>query len=159
MSQPEGYPTPLGKLQHLLKCTRPDVAKAVSAFGSFHDRPTKQHWEAAQRVLSYISGERTVGITYGISPMLFEGFTDFDFAMMPGARSTTSMISSMHRKPVSWQSKLQPAPTGSTSKAEYKATHAGGRKALWLQKVIRDFVGLLLALWSFSVITPLPLPL
>ena len=157
MSQPEQYPTPLGKLQHLLYCPRPDVAKAVSAFGSFNDRPTKQHWEAAQRVLSYISGACTVGITYGISPMLFEGFTDFDFAMMPRALSTTSVTFPMHRNSVSWQSKLQPTPTGSTSKAEYKAANAGGREALWLQKVLRDFVGLLLALWSFSVITPLPL--
>ena len=139
MSQPERYPTLIGELQHLVNCTRPDIAKAVSSLGSFNNRPTEQHWDAAQRVLSYVSGTCSMGITYGTSAIPMEGFTDSDFAMMPRARSTTGMFFSMYGGPVSWQSKLQPTPAGSTSEAEYQAANAGGREALWLRKVLRNF--------------------
>ena len=138
MLNPERYPALIGELQHLVNCTRPEIAKPVSALGSFNNRPTEQHWEAALRVLSYISGTLTMGITYGASDVPLEGFTDSDFAIMPKCRSTTGMIFSMYGGPVSWQSKLQPTPAGSTSEAEYQAANAGGKEALWLRKVLRD---------------------
>ena len=90
-------------------------------------------------VLSYISGTCIMGVTYGTSNAPFEGFTDSDFAMMPRSRSTTGMIFSMYGGPVSWQSKLQPTPAGSTpGEAEYQAAIAGSREGLWERKVLRD---------------------
>ena len=80
----------------------------------------------------------TVGIRSETSEVPLEGFTDYDFTMMPKTRSATGMLFSMYVGPVSWQSKLQPTLANGTSKAEYQAAIAGAREALWLRKMLRD---------------------
>ena len=79
-----------------------------------------------------------MGMIYGTSNVPLEVFIEADFAMMPGAGSTTSMFFSMYEGPVIWQSKLHPTRACSTSKAAQQATNADGREALWILKVIID---------------------
>lgn len=46
MSKPERYPTLIDEVQQLVNFPRPDIAKTVSALGSFSKRPTVQYWGA-----------------------------------------------------------------------------------------------------------------
>lgn len=55
------YHTVVGSLQYL-HFTRPDIAFAVNKLSQFMHCPTDIHWQAAKRVLRYLSGTRDQGI-------------------------------------------------------------------------------------------------
>ena len=137
MERPERYPQLMGVLQHLVTCTRPALAEPVSALASFTERPTNVHWEVALQVLSYVASTANTGITYGTTTSSLEGYTDPDYAGMPGSRSTSGMVFMLFGASISWQSKLQPTVAGSTCKAEYRAANSAEKEAHWLRKLMR----------------------
>jgi hypothetical protein len=134
-----GYSTIMGELQHLVNCTRPDIARAVSALSSYTKSPTQLHWEASMQVVRYLHGTWNLGIVYGTSDVGLQGWTDADFmGDTRDTRSTTGMVFTMFGGAVTWQSRLQPTIARSTCEAEYMAAAAGCQEALWLRKVLRD---------------------
>ena len=62
------YPALIGSLLHLANCTRPDIAQPVSTLARFIKCPKAHHWTAALRVLRYLAGTPSLGITYGGQP-------------------------------------------------------------------------------------------
>ena len=102
MDRPERYPMLTGELQHLVDCTRPDLAKPVSALASFTKKPTNAHWDAALQVLSYVGGTANEGITYGTTDAQLVGYTDSDYAGMPGSRSTSGVVFMLFGGAISW---------------------------------------------------------
>ena len=75
-------------------------------------------------------------LTYGTSSGLV-GFADADYGGdKVSRRSTTGVVFLLNGAAVSWQSKLQPTVSLSTSEAEYRA--AGAREALWLRKLLLE---------------------
>ena len=134
-----GYSTVMGELQHLVNCTRPDIARAVSALSSYTKSPKQLHWEAAMQVIRYLHGTWNLAIFYGTSDVGLQGYTDSDFmGDSRDTRSTTGMVFTMFGGAVAWQSRLQPTIARSTCEAEYMAAAAGCHEALWLRKVLRD---------------------
>lgn len=73
------YRMVVGSLQYLA-FTRPDIAYAVNRLSLFMHKPTTDHWQAAKRVLRYLSGT----LSYEIflcknSPLTLHGFSDEDW--------------------------------------------------------------------------------
>lgn len=56
------YRSLVGSFQYLA-FTRPDLSYAVNRLSQFMHRPTQEHWKAAKRVLRYLTGTQTHGIT------------------------------------------------------------------------------------------------
>ena len=134
-----GYSTIMGELQHLVNCTRPDIAQAVSALSSYTKAPTQLHWDASMRVVRYLHETWNLGIMYDTSDADLQGWTDADFmGDTRDTRSTTGMVFTMYAGAVTWQSRLQPTIARSTCEAEYMAASAGCQEALGLRKVLRD---------------------
>ena len=99
-----GYSTIMGELQHLVNCTRPDIARAVSALSSYTKAPTQLHWDASMQVVRYLHGTWSLGIVYGTNDIGLQGWTDADFmGDTRDTRSTTGMVFTMYGGAVTWQ--------------------------------------------------------
>ena len=59
------YREAIGSLMYIAVTTRPDIAFAVSALSQFLSNPGKAHWEAVKQVFQYLSGTKTLQLTYG----------------------------------------------------------------------------------------------
>ena len=58
------YRSVIGSVMYLARCTRPDLAEAVSELSKFSQNPGLAHWEGVRRVLRYIKGTVDVGVLY-----------------------------------------------------------------------------------------------
>lgn len=54
----------VGALMFLVIAMRPDIANAVRKLASYVSRPGEIYWKVAKRVLRYLKGTKTLGITY-----------------------------------------------------------------------------------------------
>jgi histone deacetylase 1/2 len=74
------YRSIVGALQYLT-LTRPDLCFSVNKVCQFLHAPTTTHWTAVKRILRYIHGTRTVGLTFQrSSSTLLSAFSDVDWA-------------------------------------------------------------------------------
>ena len=132
------YPSLVGSLLHLANCTRPDISHLVGCLSRHLKRPLTSHYKVALNLLHYLSGTKDLALVYGTAKGL-EGFTDSDFAGdKETRRSTTGVAYLLHGAAITWQSKLQPTVSLSTTEAEYQAAGAGAREALWLRKLLPE---------------------
>ena len=53
-----------GSLMWLLTMARPDITNAVRAVARNAHEPTERLWQAIMKILSYLNGTRSLGITY-----------------------------------------------------------------------------------------------
>ena len=58
----------LGELQYIANTTHPDIAYAVNRLAAYTTNPSLQHHTTLKRILCYLSGTRTYGITYKVLP-------------------------------------------------------------------------------------------
>jgi len=130
----------VGSLLYLSVCTRPDIAQAVGALSRYMAAPTTTHWQAARSVLAYLAGTVTAGITYTRSaPSALIGYTDADYGgELDSRRSTTGYVFVLAGGAISWSSRLQTTVAVSTAEAEYMASAAATKEALWLRTLLTD---------------------
>jgi hypothetical protein len=145
--------------------TRPDISFAVNKFAFFSSEKTcsLNHWKALLRILSYISGTLSYGITYrqnddshkvgrtnfytvdhgleihsgttGLADP--QVFSDADYATDPRDRkSVAGRVALVSGGAVTWASKKQKSVTKSTTEAEYLGLSDAAREALWLRDMI-----------------------
>jgi hypothetical protein len=92
------YARLIGELQFISNATRPDIAHAISKLSAYTANPTMQHVSALKRVLRYLSGTKSYGITYGDvldHPNHFFGYADAAFANADEHKSTTGYVFKM----------------------------------------------------------------
>ncbi|RVW13483.1 Retrovirus-related Pol polyprotein from transposon TNT 1-94 [Vitis vinifera] len=83
------YRSLVGALQYIT-LTRPEISFVVNRACQYMARPTTSHLQAAKRILRYLKGTATHGISIHASPSLsLQGYTDADWASCPDDRRST----------------------------------------------------------------------
>ena len=134
------YQRNVGTLLFLCTWTRPDLVFATNQLSKFSHDPHKKHWDAAIRVLRYLKGTRTLGITYTRSnqdPNRLIAFADADWAACTETRrSVSGFICLLNGGAVQWRSRQQISVTTSTAEAEYVSASRAADELVWMERVI-----------------------
>jgi len=148
------YREVIGSLLWLSLGTRPDITYAVSQVAKFSANPGPTHWRAVIRIMRYLLGTRTLGLTYqsaqdsnnittAISSVdVFNptGFVDADYARDPeNRRSVTGFMFFLAGAPISWQTRQQPSVALSTMESEFMAACAAAQESVWLTQLLQEF--------------------
>ena len=135
------YNSIIGGLQYLANNTRPDIAFAVNHLARFLSNPSEEHFQAARRVLRYISDQPDKGISFRKTkdtPIL-NAYSDADFAADPSnSRSTSGSLIRLASGPISWKSHLQREVVLSTTEAEYLAATETCRQLQWVKSLLEE---------------------
>lgn len=133
------YAQLVGSLNYLSCCTRPDIAYAVTVLSRYsgEGKAHKKHWEAAKRVLRYLKGTPTHGVTLGgTNDLQLQAFSDASYADGLGRKSTLAYCTSLGARPVSWKSGRSKTVAQSTAEAEYYAAGEGGKEVVHLRQLL-----------------------
>ncbi|CAL1407242.1 unnamed protein product [Linum trigynum] len=85
------YRQALGALQYLVS-TRPDIAYSVNKLSQYMHAPSSSHWQCVKRLLRYVSGTLTCGLSIRRSnaPLRLSAFADSAWVGNLDDRSSTS---------------------------------------------------------------------
>ena len=131
----------LGEMQYIGNYTRPDIMYPTNRLGAYTANPSLQHYTALKRILRYLAGTKTLGITYSASEdeddaeNLFHGYSDAAFANQEGGKSTSGYVFLASGGAITWKSKKQSIIALSTTESEYIALSEAGREASWLRNL------------------------
>ena len=136
------YLQALGSLIYLATCTRPDISYA-SELSKKASNPGETHWEGIKRVMIYLRGTSSYGISYGHTPTAANlvGYADASYAKcVDTRRSRYGGIYLFNGGPVEWKSKLTRTVALSSMEAEYIGACEFARIGVWLRRSL-DEVG------------------
>jgi hypothetical protein len=132
-SRSNSYARVLGELQYLANATRPDIAYAVNRLAAYTANPSLQHVGALKRILRYLAGTKSLGITYSKFPRAeantFHGFADAAFANADEYKSTSGYVFMAAGGAITWRSKKQTTVALSSTEAKYVALSEAGRES------------------------------
>ena len=84
------YHNTIYALQYLT-LTRPHISFSVNKLSQFLKAPTQHHWSACKRLLCYVSGTHTLGLSFrSTAQFTLEGFSNADWAFNVDDRSSTT---------------------------------------------------------------------
>ena len=134
------YQSIVGSLLYAAIATRPDIAQAVGVVSKFCANPTQSHFTAAKRILRYLKGTVSLGLSYKkCADGILTGYSDADWAGdVDDRHSTSGNVFSLARGAVSWLSKKQATVALSTAEAEYVALSTATQEAIWLRRLLTD---------------------
>ena len=136
------YASLIGSLHYLSTATRPDIAYAVNRLATYTANPSFMHYGTAKRVLRYVKGTRTYGITYHaqstqrLGPSdsnMFYGFSDASYGSADDRKSVSGYVFLSSGGAITWGSRKQTTIALSSTEAEYVALSEASREAIWLR--------------------------
>lgn len=90
MDDPHFYRSIVGALQYAT-ITRPDIAFSVNKVSQYMHNPTTNHWAAVKRILRYLNGSSSQGLTLRPdSSFSLHAYCDADWVGCPDDRRSTS---------------------------------------------------------------------
>jgi hypothetical protein len=139
LSDPHLYRSTVGALQYAT-VTRPDLTFAVNKASQFMSEPTDAHWQMVKRILRYIKGTLSHGLTFQPSSNLsLHAYWDADWAGCPNdRRSTTGFAVYLNPNLISWSSKKQPTVSRSSTEAEYRSLAVTASELVWISSLLRE---------------------
>ena len=138
VSQPR-YAQIIGSLMYLMNCTRPDIAYAVSRLSRYTHNPSKDHWTALDRVAKYLRGTIDLGLHFGRSPPVIEGYSDANWISdSDEVKSTNGYVFTLGGGAVSWKSSKQTCIARSTMESELIALEKACSEAEWLRNLLAN---------------------
>ena len=131
------YQRLVGKLIYLAH-TRPDIAFAINLVSQFMHSPTKEHLEAAYRILRYLKGSPGRGLYFKKGDHQgLEIYTDANWVgSITDRRSTSDNCSYVWGNLVTWRSKKQNVVARRSAESEFRAMASGICELLWLRKIM-----------------------
>nr|XP_020166349.1 uncharacterized mitochondrial protein AtMg00810-like [Aegilops tauschii subsp. strangulata] len=131
------YRSILGALQYLT-LTRPDLQCAVQQVCLHMHAPRDSHWTLVKRILRYIRGTQSLGLTLTASASTdLVAYSDADWAGCPDTRrSTLGYCVYLGPSLISWSSKRQPTVSRSSAEAEYRAVANAVAECSWLRQLL-----------------------
>ena len=133
----------IGSLMWLSTMTRPDITNAVRAVARYaHEPTTERLWQAIMKILLYLNGTRSLGITYVRgSGLSLNVYADADYASKENDRRSVSGIAvTLGGTVVSHTSKTQCVVSLSISEEEYIAAGEGVKEALFVRAFLSFIV-------------------
>ncbi|MBW0573189.1 hypothetical protein O181_112904 [Austropuccinia psidii MF-1] len=127
------YRSAIGSLNYLSQCTRPDIAYSVGHLSQFLEKTSSQHWTSFKRILRYLKGTKSSGITYhqtGENKII--GYSDSSFAEDLECRSWSGHVFTFAQGIISWKSKKLGGVSSSLTEAEYRAYLSALHEGKWL---------------------------
>jgi hypothetical protein len=100
--------------------------------------PVVSHHQALIRLLLYLKGTLSYGITLGGKAAPLRGFADADHKRKGDCRSTSGYVFLLSQGPISWRSTTQRHPALSSCESEYVALSLATQEALWLRSLLKE---------------------
>ena len=129
------YQSLVGSLLYAATNTRPDIAYAVGMLCRAMGKPTQDLFEAALRVVAYLSYHRHIGLRYECDQKSLAGMSDADWAVR---HSTSGFVFSMSKAAISWGSKKQPTIALSSCESEIMAASEAAKEAVYLDRFVDE---------------------
>lgn len=132
------YQQRIGALMYLTTSTRVDIAYATHMLARAASRPTEELLSETDRVFSYLSHHRSVGLTYSPTPAQeLHGFSDASWEVR---HSTSGWVVLWQGAALSWGSSKQPCIALSSCEAEIVALSESCKDLVYLRKVISELL-------------------
>ena len=133
------YRNTIDALQYLT-LTRPDISFSVNTLSQFLKALTQHHWSACKRLLLYVSGTHTLGLSLRpTARFTLEGFSDADWACnIDDKRSTTGYCVFLGGNLVTWSSRKQQVVTRSNIESEYRALASVIIELIWIKSLLDE---------------------
>ena len=139
------YRNIVGSLMYASLTTRPDITHAVNVLSRSNSNPTRASLVKAKRVLRYLAGTPTLGLTYTHShtqmhdAVTVTAYSDADWGGdLDDRKSTTGYVMFINDNPVSWNSKKQQTVALSSAESEYMAISECMKEMLWLRALLSE---------------------
>jgi hypothetical protein len=126
------YRQVVGSLLYLAIWTRPDITYAVHLVAKHCVHPTLESVAACNKILSYISQTKQLGLEFHPGNMKLSTYVDSSFAdVVENRKSTGGMIQYLGYSPIYWETFVANTTTSlSTAEAEYVAAHVAGKEIM-----------------------------
>jgi histone deacetylase 1/2 len=135
------YRSIVGGLQYLTM-TRPDLSFAVNKVCQYLHAPRCTHWSAVKRILRYIQGTLSDGLSLrrpNASPDLLTAFSDADWAGNSDDRRSTGGYAIFYGgNLVTWSARKQATVSRSSTESEYKAIGNATAELIWIQALLGE---------------------
>lgn len=139
LPNPTTYRSAIGGLQYLTN-TRPDISYIVNKLSQFLQFPTTIHWQAVKRVLRYLKGTLSHGLSILKSNTLqIIAFSDVDWACcVDDRKSIAAYCVFIGDSLVSWSSKKQHVVSRSSTESEYRSLAHVAAEVSWIQSLLSE---------------------
>ncbi|XP_061357895.1 uncharacterized mitochondrial protein AtMg00810-like [Gastrolobium bilobum] len=136
---PAQYRSIIGALQYAT-ITRPDIAFCVNKVCQFMYNPLDTHWKAVKRILHYLSGIVSHGLTITPSKNFhLTAYCDSDWGSDLDERcSTSGYCIFFGSNLVTWSSKKQHVVSRSSTEVEYRCLAATVAELTWIQYLLSE---------------------
>lgn len=133
------YRSIVGGLQYVT-LTRPNISYAVNKVCQFMHRPQSHHWQAVKRILQYLCGTSTHGLSIVPSSHFnITAFCNSDWGFdLDDRKSTTGFCIYLDANLISWSSKKQQVVSRSSTEAEYRSIAATAADISWIQSLLHE---------------------
>jgi hypothetical protein len=137
------YQMMVGSLIYASISTRPDITHATNMVARCMSSPSTVNMVMVKRIYRYLSGSRSLGLTYTNEyqgdEVKITGYCDADWGGdITDRKSTTGYCTMINDNLVSWQTKKQTTVAQSSAEAEYMAINDVAREVMWIRMILTE---------------------